>query len=100
MRTYNYCFTSSDPNDSRLVELKKKLKGTQYRAKRVGRTPIPGEKWRLGWLPLYAAQKFDVYIYAKDPCALPYWNATGERYMSEVYKERDLVSSIANQYRA
>jgi hypothetical protein len=65
-RTENYMFTSADANDVRLVELKRIIKGTGYRAKRVGRTPKPGQKWRAGWLPLFAAQKFDVYLYPTD----------------------------------
>jgi hypothetical protein len=65
-RTENYMFTSDNPNDSRLIELKRLVKGTGYRTKRVGRTPKPGQKWRSGWLPLFASQKFDVYLYPTD----------------------------------
>jgi hypothetical protein len=65
-RTENYMFTSADANDARLVELKRLVEGTGYRTKRVGRTPKPGQKWRAGWLPLFAAQKFDVYLYPTD----------------------------------
>ena len=65
-RTENYMFTSNNANDARLVELKRMVKGTGYRTKRVGRTPKPGEKWRDGWLPLFAAERFDVYLYPTD----------------------------------
>jgi len=76
-------FTSADANDPRLVKLKWALKGTGYRTKRVGRTPIPGEKWRSGYLPLYAAQKFDVYIYRTEAGREKYFNAVGVDWYTE-----------------
>lgn len=102
-RTDNYAFTSNDPNDPRLVELKATLKGTGLRVKRVGRTPKPGEKWRSGYLPLFAAERYDTYIYPIDnEYFAEMWNGSlsMDDYIQKSNKLHQNIANYAKPYRA